>query len=68
MRPVTFSSCADEPSVVPDYSALETLVTESCRANIDVGDPPPVVVTLQDPYHQRWPPVPSPIDKGTISR
>lgn len=66
MRPVTFSNCADELSVVPDCSALGTLATESCRADTDVGDRRPVVATRQDPFHRR--PAPLLADTDTISR
>lgn len=64
MRPVTFSSYADGLSVVLDCLALEMLATESCRADIDVEDPPLVVVTLRGLCHRQ----PSLIDRDTISR
>lgn len=52
--------------MVLDCFALETLATESCRADTDVECLPPVVVILQGLYCQQ--PAPWLIDRGTISR
>lgn len=66
MRPVTFSSCADELSVALDCLVLGMLATESCRADTDAVCPPLVVVTLRGPYCRQ--PAPLLTDRGTISR
>lgn len=65
MRPVTFSSCVDEPLAELDYLALAMLAMESCQASIGVANRRLAFVILPSPYRQ---PVPSLTDTDTVSR